>query len=136
MDGFQGAVLGVKLRHLEAWTRARQERAARYGEALADTPLLLPKVAADRTHVYHLYAVRTPERDALAEALRERGVSTALHYPIPIHLQPAYADLGHSAGDFPHSEQCASEVLSLPLYAELTDEQQETVIDAVRQSLG
>ncbi len=135
MDGFQGAVLGVKLRHLDEWTEARQTLAMRYDEALADTPLVLPVVAAERTHVYHLYPVRFGARDRLAETLRERGVATALHYPIPIHLQPAYADLGYSRGDFPHSEQCASEVISLPLYPELTPQLQDQVVEAIKASL-
>jgi dTDP-4-amino-4,6-dideoxygalactose transaminase len=123
MDGVQGAVLGVKLRHLEAWTEARRRNAAEYGRRLAETSVALPRERSDVRHVYHLYVVRLQQRDAWRERLNEAGVQTGVHYPIPVHLQPAYRDLGYAAGAFPVSERAAAEVLSLPMFPELTAEQ-------------
>jgi dTDP-4-amino-4,6-dideoxygalactose transaminase len=120
MDGVQGAILGVKLRHLEAWTEARRRNAAEYDRQLADTPAQLPRARRDVRHVYHLYVVRLQQRDAWRDRLTEAGVQTGVHYPIPVHLQPAYRDLGYSAGDFPICEQASREVLSLPMFPELT----------------
>jgi dTDP-4-amino-4,6-dideoxygalactose transaminase len=131
MEGLQGAVLRVKLRHLEAWTEARRARARRYHDLLADTDLRLPVEASGVRHVYHVYAVRTPERDAVATALAAEGIQTGIHYPIPVHLQPAYADEAWGRGSFPHSERAADEVLSLPLFPEMTEAQQEAVAQAL-----
>jgi dTDP-4-amino-4,6-dideoxygalactose transaminase len=136
MDGVQGAVLGVKLRHLEAWTEARRRNAAMYGEHLADTSAKLPRERRDVRHVYHLYVVRLQQRDAWRDRLDEAGVQTGVHYPIPVHLQPAYRDLGYSAGDFPVSEQAGHEVLSLPMFPELTEAQIGEVAQALRTSVG
>jgi dTDP-4-amino-4,6-dideoxygalactose transaminase len=133
LEGMQGAVLRVKLRHLEAWTEGRRAAAARYDAGLADAGVETPQGAADVRHVYHIYAVRTPHRDALQEQLRAEGIQTGIHYPFPIHLLPAFADLGYRAGDFPHAERAAGEVLSLPMFPELTPEQTETVCAAVRR---
>jgi dTDP-4-amino-4,6-dideoxygalactose transaminase len=133
LEGIQGAVLRVKLRHLEAWTEGRRAAAARYDAGLADAAVETPQAAADVRHVYHIYAVRTPHRDALQEQLRAEGIQTGIHYPFPIHLLPAFADLGYRAGDFPHAERAAGEVLSLPMFPELTPEQTETVCAAVRR---
>ncbi len=133
MDGIQGAILRVKLRHLEAWTEARRSRAALYTELLAGAGLGTPVVRPGARHVFHVYTVRTSERDRYRRALAERGIHTGVHYPIPIHLQAAHADLGYSAGDFPHAERAAAEVLSLPMYAELSDAQIEQVAAAVRE---
>src|SRR5688572_12808774 len=136
MDGVQGAVLGVKLRHLETWTEARRRNAAVYGQRLADTGARLPRERHDVRHVYHLYVVRLQQRDAWRDRLNEAGVQTGVHYPIPVHLQPAYRDLGYSAGDFPVSEQASHEVLSLPMFPELTDAQIGEVALALRTSVG
>lgn len=131
MEGLQGAILRVKLRHLEAWTEARRSHAARYHELLADSGVKTPCEMPFSRHVYHIYAIRVSQRDAFQKALTVHGVQTGIHYPIPVHLQPAYADLGYKPGDFPHSEAAANEVLSLPMFAELNNEQQDTVSQAV-----
>ena len=107
MDGIQGAILRVKLRHLEAWTEARRARAADYARALAGTGIALPVERPQCRHVYHVYAVRLPHRDATRAALQAAGIQTGVHYPIPVHLQPAHADLGYAPGDFPVSEDVA-----------------------------
>lgn len=136
MDGVQGAILGVKLRHLEAWTEARRRNAAEYSRRLADTPAQPLPERDDVRHVYHLYVVRLQQRDAWRERLTEAGVQTGVHYPIPVHLQPAYHDLGYRAGDFPVCEQASREVLSLPMFPELTDAQIDTITSALRTSVG
>jgi dTDP-4-amino-4,6-dideoxygalactose transaminase len=132
MDGIQGAVLRVKLGHLEAWTEARRDRAARYREALAGTCARPPVERPDVRHVYHVLAVRVPQRDVWRERLSAAGIQTGVHYPIPVHLQPAHRDLGYTAGDFPVSEAVAAEVLSLPLFPELTDAQIDAVAGVFR----
>lgn len=134
MDAFQGAVLNVKLKYLDAWTERRRRLAARYQKALADLPLVLPVQAADRSHSWHLFVVLTRHRDELRKALEERGIHTGLHYSVPVHLQPAYAHLGHRPGDFPVAERIAEQCLSLPLYPEMTLEQQDAVIAAVKDA--
>jgi dTDP-4-amino-4,6-dideoxygalactose transaminase len=141
MDGMQGAILRVKLRHMEAWTESRRSRAALYDTLLGaggldaggpdGAPLRTPVRRPDCRHVFHCYTVRTPWRDRLVEHLRAQHIGTGIHYPIPVHLQPAHADLGYGRGDFPNSERAAAEVLSLPLYPELTDDQVRTVAAAV-----
>ncbi|NDJ24002.1 aminotransferase class V-fold PLP-dependent enzyme [Nostoc sp. B(2019)] len=143
MDGIQGAILRVKLRYIEAWTEARRAHAANYDQLLAESSLTLPRVMPYSRHVYHVYAVRVPvgqakrsqQRDALQQSLQEQEIQTGIHYPIPVHLQPAYADLGYKLGDFPHSEAASREVLSLPMYAELTTQAQTQVAKAVITSL-
>jgi dTDP-4-amino-4,6-dideoxygalactose transaminase len=135
MDGFQGAVLGVKLKYLEHWTEARRFLAERYCRHLAGLPLRLPAAALDRRHVWHLFVVLHPERDRLQRALRERDIHTGLHYPIPLHLQKAYRHLGHREGDFPVAERIGRECLSLPLYPEMTVRQQDAVIEALEDAL-
>jgi dTDP-4-amino-4,6-dideoxygalactose transaminase len=131
MDGIQGAILRVKLRHLEAWTGARRARAAEYACAFAGSGIATPVERPDCRHVYHVYAVRLSQRDSARAALQAAGIQTGVHYPIPIHLQPAHADLGYGRGDFPVSEQAASQVLSLPMFPEMTVEQVEQVAAAV-----
>jgi dTDP-4-amino-4,6-dideoxygalactose transaminase len=131
MEGIQGAVLRVKLRHLEKWTEARRAAARRYDAALPGAGVGLPKQMDWARHVYHIYAVRTTERAALQEHLTAHGVQTGIHYPFPVHLLPAFADLGYAAGRFPHSERAANEVLSLPMFPELTAEQTSAVCAAV-----
>jgi dTDP-4-amino-4,6-dideoxygalactose transaminase len=131
LEGIQGAVLRVKLRHLEAWTEARRAAAARYDRLFAGTPVAAPAAMPYARHVYHIYAVRTGQRAAWQEALQGQGIQTGIHYPHPVHLLPAYADLGYKAGQFPHSERAANEVLSLPMFPELTAQQGEQVAAAV-----
>ena len=131
LEGIQGAILRVKLRHLEKWTEARRSHAARYRALLADTGLGLPAETPGTRHVYHVYAVRTREREALMKRLNEQGIQTGIHYPVPVHLQPAYADSAWGRGSFPHSECAADEVLSLPMFPEMTEEH----IQAVSQAL-
>jgi len=132
MEGIQGAVLGVKLRYLELWTDARRSHAAHYGRLFSGTGVRIPRAMANTRHVYHIYAIRTQQRQAWQDALHKQGIQTGIHYPIPVHLLPAYADLGYKLGDFPHSEAAANEVLSLPMYPELNEEQRESVASAVR----
>jgi dTDP-4-amino-4,6-dideoxygalactose transaminase len=131
MEGMQGAILRVKLRHLEKWTEARRSHAARYNEILAGIGVKTPYELPSNRHVYHIYAIRVAQRDAFQAALTAQGINTGIHYPIPVHLQPAYADLGYKAGDFPHTEAASNEVLSLPMFAELTSVQQDRVSKAV-----
>jgi len=132
MDGVQGAILGVKLRHLEAWTEARRRNAAEYDRQLVDTGVRVPSQRPDTRHVFHLYVVRLAERDVWRQRLTDAGVQTGVHYPIPVHLQPAYRDLGYAAGDFPVCEQASTEVLSLPMFPELTERQIDEVTHALR----
>jgi dTDP-4-amino-4,6-dideoxygalactose transaminase len=136
MEGLQGAVLAVKLRHLDRWNDARRTAAARYRELLADIPgLTLPESTPGADTVWHLYVVRVPNRNRVAAALAEQGVGTGVHYPTPIHLQPAYAWLGYQRGSFPVAEAFAAECLSLPMFAEITAEQQAHVAAALRAAL-
>lgn len=130
MDGLQGAILRVKLHHLPAWIDARRRHAARYQALLAGAGLALPVEMSYARHAYHLYTVRSCERDGLQAALAAEGIHTGLHYPLPVHLQPAYVDLGYGTGAFPVAERAAREVLSLPIFPELTDRQIETVAAA------
>jgi dTDP-4-amino-4,6-dideoxygalactose transaminase len=133
MDGIQGAILRVKLRHLPAWTDARRAHARDYNRLLAAQGVVTPHEASYARHVYHVYAVRTTERAALQRTLQSNGIGSGIHYPVPVHLQPAYADLGYGPGDFPESERAADEVLSLPLYPEMSHTTVEQVAAAVRQ---
>ena len=135
MDGFQGAVLGVKLKYLDRWTEARRRLADRYREKLFGMPLKLPIEAPGRRHVWHLFVALHPHRDRIRRELEARGIETGLHYPVPVHLQEAYADLEHRPGDFPIAERVASDCLSLPLFPEMTDEQQDRVVAALHDVL-
>jgi dTDP-4-amino-4,6-dideoxygalactose transaminase len=135
MDGLQGAVLKIKLAKLPAWTARRVELAARYDRLLAGLSVHRPVTAAGRGHVWHLYVILHPERDRLRDALAARNVQTGLHYPKPLHLQQAYAHLGHQAGDFPVTERVARECLTIPLYPEMTEAQQDAVVDALADAL-
>ncbi|MGZ6391269.1 MAG: DegT/DnrJ/EryC1/StrS family aminotransferase [Ktedonobacterales bacterium] len=133
LDEMQAAILRIKLRHLDRWNEQRRANAAKLSEALAGTSLILPVPGGDDVReVFHLYVVRHPRRDALKDFLTERGIGVGIHYPLPIHLQPAYASLGYAPGAFPVTEQLAPEILSLPMYAELTDDQIARIADAVR----
>ena len=131
MDGIQGAILRVKLRRLEDWTEARRHHAVEYGRRFSGGELVTPYVRADSRHVYHVYAVRARRRDACREHLRTNGIQTGVHYPIPVHLQPAYGDLGHRRGDFPVAEAVAADVLSLPMFPELREQQIAAVAEAL-----
>jgi dTDP-4-amino-4,6-dideoxygalactose transaminase len=133
LEGIQGAVLRVKLRHLEAWTESRRAAAATYDRLLSGSRVPTPEAMPYSRHVYHIYAVRVRERERWQKALQEQGIQTGIHYPIPVHLLPAYADLGYRAGQFPHAEQAANEVLSLPMFPELTSAHCEEVAQAVRK---
>jgi dTDP-4-amino-4,6-dideoxygalactose transaminase len=133
LDEMQAAILRAFLRHLPAWTERRRALAALYRRELAGAAVTLPAEQPYARAVYHLFVIRHPRRDALAAALRERGIGTLVHYPIPLHLQPAFAGLGGRRGDLPVAEKAAAEVLSLPLYPELTDEQALAVASAVRE---
>ncbi len=131
MEGMQGAILRVKLRHLEPWTNARRAIAGKYNQLLADCGVERAAEMPWARHVYHVYTVRAKDRDSLQAALAAEGIQTAIHYAEPAHLQPAYADLGYRRGAFPQSERAAKEVLSLPLYPELTEAQIELVSQAL-----
>ena len=132
MDGIQGAILRVKLRYLEQWTEARRAVAAIYSKLLAAADLMLPVEMPYARHVYHIYAIRSAVRDDLAAELKDKGIQTGIHYPIPVHLQKAYADPAYGKGSFPNAEHVAAEVLSLPIYPELTSSQVEFVCESVR----
>ncbi|HEX7316856.1 MAG TPA: DegT/DnrJ/EryC1/StrS family aminotransferase [Pyrinomonadaceae bacterium] len=135
LEGMQGAVLNVKLKHLDDWNALRRRHAARYRELLAPLEasgaLALPLEADYAEHVYHLFVIQTEARDVLQRYLSAAGVHTGIHYPVPVHLQPAYASLGHKEGDFPNAESQAGRVLSLPMFAELKEHQIKYAADAI-----
>jgi dTDP-4-amino-4,6-dideoxygalactose transaminase len=131
LEGMQGAILRVKLRHLDQWTESRRANAARYSQLLAGSGVVPPAEMPYARHVYHAYTVRTSCRAELQDRLQSAGVQTGVYYAIPIHLQPAHADLHYRAGDFPVAEQAAREVISLPIYPELSAEQIAQVVDVM-----
>ena len=133
LEGIQGAILRVKLRHLETWTDARRAAAACYDQLLADSSIATAEAMPYARHVYHIYVIRARQRAIWQDGLQAKGIQSGIHYPIPIHLLPAFADLGYQAGQFPHSERAANEVLSLPMFPELTTEQCQIVSTAVRE---
>lgn len=150
LDEMQAAILRVKLKHLEEWTQARQERARRYDQLFfdarmvdmektypdRDSPLVLPRQTEGRRHVFHQYVIRAKQRDELMQFLAQAGVETRVYYPLPVHLQPCFADWGGRAGDFPEAERAVGEILALPLYPELAGEQQDYVVSKVREFYG
>lgn len=136
MEGFQGAILRVKLRHLERWTEARRGVVSLYNERLVDSGVETPTEMPWGRHVYHVYTVRTDDRDGLQAALQVEGIQTGIHYPVPAHLQPAYADLGYGRGAFPRAEAAAEQVLSLPLYPELSSQAVAEVAGAVKKAVA
>ena len=136
LDTLQAALLRVKLRRLDEWNAARRVHAARYHAALEGLPVRRPRPAPGNEHVWHVYAIRVRERDAVQAALAAAGIATAVHYPLPIHLQPAHRDLGHARGDFPVTERLADELLSLPMYPELPDDAPARVAAAIASVLG
>ena len=137
MDALQAAILRVKAPHLDAWTEGRRRNAARYRtlfhEAGLDGTIGLPSEPADRLHIYNQFVIRTAERDALKHHLDEQGIGNEIYYPVPFHLQPCFADLGYGRGAFPHAERAAAETLAIPIYGELTDAQQRTVVSTIEQ---
>jgi len=139
LDTFQAAVLRVKLPHLDAWSDARRERAETYTRLIGDAGLAEfvtpPFVLPGARHIFHQYVIRVPaaRRDPLIEHLKQNGVGTKVYYPVPLHLQPCFADLGYGEGDFPESERAARETLALPMFPELTGAQQEYVVETVRR---
>ena len=122
----------MKLKYLDEWNEARRGFADRYDRMLCGLPVVTPKRSADGTHIFHQYTLRVPDRDRLAEFLAAQKIPHGVYYPIPLHLQRAFADSGDHAGDFPEAEKAAREVISLPMHTELTDEQQRFVTDAIR----
>lgn len=132
MEGIQGAILRVKLRHIEAWTEARIAHAAEYDKRFDALGITRPSTPGEGDrHVYHIYAVRVAERERVRQAMVDAGIGVGMHYPIPLHLQPTFAEFGYKQGDFPVAEAIGDETLSLPLFAELTDAQREAVCDAL-----
>lgn len=136
LDTLQAAILLVKLAHLGAWTEARRRLAARYTRLLADAELTLPHVAPFVDPAWHLYVIRTPEREAMLDFLKSQGIGAGVHYPTPLHLQPAYAHLGYRRGELPVTEAVADTCLSLPIYPEMSDDQQDRVVAAVHAFLN
>ena len=135
LDGLQGAIIHAKLPHLEAWNQKRRKIAELYSGSLEDVGLALPAVPEWIEPVWHLFVVRAKERVQLQTGLRQSGVASGVHYPIPVHLQPSYADLKYGAGDFPHAEKAATEVLSLPIYPELTEDQVAYIVRCIKENV-
>ncbi|MBV6478484.1 MAG: dTDP-3-amino-3,4,6-trideoxy-alpha-D-glucose transaminase [Ignavibacteria bacterium] len=134
MEGIQGAVLGIKLKRLQSWTDKRREAADKYRELLSNTgDIELPKEMDYAKHVYHLFVIKTSKRDGLQEYLKENSIATGLHYPVPLHLQKCFANLGYKKGDFPVTEDLADKCLSLPIFPELTDNQIEYICEKIKK---
>jgi dTDP-4-amino-4,6-dideoxygalactose transaminase len=131
MEGIQGAVLAVKLPHLDGWNDRRRALAKRYNERLAGQGIVLPKEEAQGKHIYHLYVIQTDDREGLRDHLAQRGIETGLHYPIPLHQQEAYASLGYRTGDFPVTEKATQRIVSLPMYPDMSLEAADYVSDAI-----
>jgi dTDP-4-amino-4,6-dideoxygalactose transaminase len=137
LDTLQAVVLGAKLKRLAAWNEARRAAARRYDELLADLPAVRPpRTGPGNEHVFHLYVVRVPDRDGVLRKLNADGIGAQIHYPVPIHLQGAFRHLGQGPGSFPVAEQAAREILSLPIYPEITADQQARVVESLRRALG
>ena len=137
LDSLQAVVLRAKLRRLDAWNQERRDAADRYTKMLSEVPgVRPPATAANNQHVWHLYVVRVANRDDVLNRLQQVGIGAGIHYPVPVHLQGAFADLGHGVGDFPNAEAAAREILSLPLYPGITSAQQEQVVEALASAVG
>jgi dTDP-4-amino-4,6-dideoxygalactose transaminase len=140
MDALQAAVLRIKAPHLAAWTNGRRRNAERYETLFRDAGLLdrvvLPTEPSGRRHIYNQFVVRVPHRDELKQFLDERGIGNEIYYPVPFHLQPCFSDLGYARGDFPHAERAAEQTIALPIYSELTVDQQATVVSAIAEFIG
>jgi dTDP-4-amino-4,6-dideoxygalactose transaminase len=134
MDEIQSAILTVKMDYIERWTEARRSLAERYDALLSDLPFARPQPPRYTRHVYHVYAVRLQRRDDALTLLRDAGIGSGIHYPVPVHLQRAYAELGYRAGDFPVTEMLANELLSLPIYPEMLLEQADEVVSTLRNA--
>jgi dTDP-4-amino-4,6-dideoxygalactose transaminase len=147
MDGFQGAVLQVKLKYIAQWNEQRRAAAERYHALFAAAGVaedaiypthgvVLPKEVAGAHHVWHQYVIRTPRRNALREALAARKIGSEIYYPVPLHQQDALASLGYTKGDFPEAERAAAEVLALPIFPEIREDEQQTVVNAIAEFLS
>jgi dTDP-4-amino-4,6-dideoxygalactose transaminase len=136
LEGIQGAVLSVKLKHLDKWNDGRRKNADLYRKYLEGTGVGLPEEMPYAKHVYHVFCVRVKDREKLIDFLKEKGIFTNIHYPIPIHLQKAYSFLGYKKGDFPVTEGCMDEILSLPMFAELTEEEIKYTADCIKEFYG
>jgi dTDP-4-amino-4,6-dideoxygalactose transaminase len=136
IDGIQASLLNVKLRHLDRWNEARHVAATHYRDGLANSNIKLMSVAAGCDHVYHLFVVRIQRRDERRARLMDFGIETGVHYPIPVHLQPAYATLGHELGDFPVTEKLAIEILSLPMHPHLQSSEIDLVVEKLTEEVG
>lgn len=136
MDGFQGAVLRVKLKRLDGWTKRRQEICQLYRKLLAGARVEIPQDDPQNESVYHLFAIWVENRDNVRAELEKRGVGSAIHYPVPVHLQKAYASLGHKPGSFPHTERASERVFSMPLFPEMTNEQAECAAKTLIEIVG
>ena len=134
MDGMQAAILSAKLKHLDDWTKMRRRNGHLYNQYLKEANVVTPVEKEYAKHVYHCYVVRTKDRQTIQDRLKEEGVATGVHYPMALHLQPAYAEYGYKRGDFPVSEQCADEVLSLPMFPELTEEEIQRISSLVTEA--
>jgi len=132
LDEIQAVVLRAKLPHLEEWTEKRRMHAAQYSELLQELPITMPIENAENRHVYHLCVIRTPQRDELLDWLKENGIGVGIHYPVPVHLQKSMSHLGYSFGSLPKTEQVVNEIISLPMYAELTDQQIRNIVGVIR----
>ena len=132
LDELQAAILRIKLKHLDKWNERRGEIARQYDEGLKGLPVSTPARVADSTHVFHVYAIRTAQRDALQKHLGDAGIPTIIYYPLPLHLQRVYADLGYKEGDFPQAEELSRRILPLPIYPEMTSEQVDYVVRTIR----
>lgn len=136
MDTLQAAVLLIKLKHLDRWNKMRQDVAEGYRQELSNLPIKLPGVAENRTHVYHQFVIRAKRRNYLQKYLQSKRISTGIHYPIPIHLQKVYSHLGYKKGDFPVTEALSIEILSLPMYPELTETQVKFIANCIKEALS
>jgi dTDP-4-amino-4,6-dideoxygalactose transaminase len=137
LDTLQAVVLKVKLARLERWNAQRREAARRYAELLGGRgDVVLPQTLPGNEHIWHIYAIRVPQRDAVLKALQAAGIGAGVHYPVPVHLQGAFKHLGHRQGDFPNAEKAAAEMISLPLFPEITSSQQEQVASEVKKALS
>ena len=135
LDALQAAILRVKLKYLDEWNEKRRKNASIYNELLKDLDIVTPYEEEYAKHVYHLYVIRTKRRDEIYKFLQEKGILCGIHYPLPLHLQKAYQFLGYKEGDFPVAEECAKEVISLPVYPELKKDQIEYVAGALKETL-
>lgn len=133
LDELQAAILRVKLKHLDEWNEARRRWADLYDELLADSEVVRPQEFSYGEHIYHLYVVRSEQRDELKQFLAQKGISTLIHYPLPVHLMEAYSGLGYGHGSFPQAEEHCRQVLSLPLYPEITEQEVEMVAQSIKE---